>query len=283
MTAFSTFSDAIASAVEASSSSVLRVRGRRRVPSSALAWSEEGIAVTAEHTLRIDDGIEVGLPDGRTVSARVAGRDPSTDIAVLRVDASLIPPRFSDRPLKPGHLVLALGRPGRSARATLGIISAAGGEWRADSGARIERYLECDASLPPGFSGGPLIDSDGAVIGINTSRLTRGGATIPIETLRRVVPSLLEHGHVPRPFLGVGLYPVRVDEQRAGLMILSVQSGSPAAAANLLLGDVLLAVDGQPLRHPGELHDKLAAGREIAFRVWRAGEEREVGVIAGSI
>src|SRR4051794_19964429 len=165
-------SQSLAAAVAAASTGIVSIDGRRRIGSTGIVWSADGVIVTANHTLHADDGIEV---DG--VPAALVGRDPSTDVAVLRGERKgLTPIEFTDAEgLQVGNLVLAAGRPGRSIRAALGIVSALGGEWRTPDGARVERFIEVDGSLPAGFSGGPLLDPEGRAIGMNTSRLIRGG------------------------------------------------------------------------------------------------------------
>jgi serine protease DegQ len=275
----SELSDKLADAVEASSSSVVRVEGRRRIGSTGIVWSE-GVIVTASHAVHVDEGIEVGLADGAGIPATLVGRDPSTDLAVLRIDQqkNAVPIGWRALPLRVGNIVLAAGRPGRSTRAAFGIISAIGDEWRTTGGGRIDRYIEVDGALPAGFSGGPLLDTDGKAIGMNTSRLLRGsGATIPHATLQRLVAEILEHGRVRRPRLGIGVYPVE-----SGLMILSVEPGSAAHAAGLLVGDVLIAIDDRPLHHPAALQDLLREeriGKESSAKVIRAGETKEIRLV----
>ncbi|HEV7920480.1 MAG TPA: trypsin-like peptidase domain-containing protein [Thermoanaerobaculia bacterium] len=250
-------SNSLAAAVAAAAPSIVRI-GR----GTGIAWSP-GVIISASHALPSDDGISIdGAP------ATLAGRDPSTDLAVLRVDSPLTPLTFVDGDLQVGHLVLAAGRPGRSVRATLGMLSAIGGEWRTDDGARIERYLEVDGTLPPGFSGGPLLDTEGRALGLNTSRLTRAGGTIPTATLRRIVTAILEHGSTRRPFLGVGVYPVD-----GGLLIMSVHAESAAKNAGLMVGDVLTSY-----QRPHELYAALREGGEVLLQFTRGGSPREVRV-----
>ena len=269
----SELSRSLAAAVAAASTGIVSIDGRRRIGSTGIVWSADGVIVTANHTLHANDGIEVdGAP------AALVGRDPSTDLAVLRGEKKgLTPIEFTDAEgLQVGNLVLAAGRPGRSVRAALGIVSALGGEWRTPEGARVERFIEVDGSLPAGFSGGPLLDTEGRAIGMNTSRLIRGGGTIPAATLRRVVASILEHGSARRPQLGVGVYPVE-----DGLLVMSIKPGSAAAAAGLLVGDILTSVDGRALRRPIDLSEALrdaAVGSELALSITRGGESRELRV-----
>jgi S1-C subfamily serine protease len=283
----SRLSDELAGAVERGGRSVVRVEGRRRGPSSGVVWSD-GTVVTANHVLEWDEDVRVGLPSGEAVTATVAGRDPGTDLAVLRIEASGLQPASWADPdrLRVGHLVLALSRPGRSVRAGLGVVSAVGEAWRTRSGGRLDRYVQADVGLHPGVSGGLLVDAAGGGVGLGTAGLVRGTClAVPAPTLRRVIEALLAHGHVRRGFLGIGSFPVPLPSpiretlgQTGALLIVSVQPGSPASAAGLVLGDVLVSVEGQAVTQPGDLLpflDPDRIGTELAIRLLRAGEVRD--------
>jgi S1-C subfamily serine protease len=224
----------------------------------------------------------------------LVGRDPTTDIAVLRVrDAAVKALRWGEpSSLKVGNLVVALGRPGRTVRATIGIVSVLGDAWQTPAGGRIDRYLEADVALYPGFSGGPLIDAAGNVHGINTAGLRRGGSlTVVTPTIRRVVEALVAHGRIRRGYLGIATQPVRLApvlaervQQRRGLLVMEVEPGSPAEQGGLLLGDTLLQVAGQPVRYPEELFGLLGGdriGAPVSVRVLRAGAPQEISVTVG--
>src|SRR3972149_2009447 len=207
MPVLSDLSSDLAAIVDAAGRSVVRVDARRRIPASGIIWSADGTIVTANHVVQREENITVGLPDGSEVGATLAGRDPATDVAVLRLQSAGLAatPRASTEGLRVGHLVLALGRPGRTVRATLGIVSALGESWRTAEGSQIDHYLQTDAPFHPGFSGGPLVDAGGRVLGLNTAALVRGfSLTIPTVTLQRVVEMLLAHGRGRRGALGVG-------------------------------------------------------------------------------
>jgi S1-C subfamily serine protease len=295
-------SDALAATVEAADSSVVRVEARRRLPSSGIIWSSDGVIVTAYHVVERDENISVGLPDGQSVPATLVGRDPTTDLAVLRAQvpttsgvktAGLTQPTLADFDnLHVGHLVLALGRPGRTVQATLGIVSALGESWRTPAGGQIDRYLQTDVVMYPGFSGGPLIDAAGQVLGLNTSAMLRGiSLTVPTSTLSQVVQILLTHGHVRRGYLGVGAQPVRLPSgleqqlgQETGLLLVSVEPGSPADQGGLLLGDTIVALDGQPVRHMDDLLALLSSdrvGETLPVRIVRSGQVQELKVVVG--
>ncbi len=286
-------SNEMAKMVELAGPAVVRVEGRRRMPASGIVWSKEGVIVTAHHVLERDDRLRVGFGGEEKVDAQLVGRDPSTDLAVLKADQKgLTPADWAElEGLKVGHLVLALGRPGRTVQATLGIVSALGTNWRTAAGGMVDRYLQTDVVMYPGFSGGALVDVEGKVLGLNTSALGGVSLTIPTSTVRRVAQALLTDGKVRRGYLGVGVQPVRLPDalidklgQETGLILVSVEPGSPAEKGGLTLGDSLLSMDGNPLRRLDELLDLLShelVGREVALRVLRAGEAREVKVKIG--
>jgi S1-C subfamily serine protease len=280
----------LAEAVASAAPSVVRLEGRRRAASSGVAWSADGVIVAAHHSVDVDDDVPVGLEDGRTVPARVVGRDPGTDLAVLRVEAALAVARwYGGAAAKVGHLVVGVSRPGRTARARLGIVSAAAGEWRTPAGGRVERYLETDIEPHPGFSGGLALGADGSALGVTTAGLLRGaGMVVAVSTLERVVGTLLSRGRVRRGYLGVGTQTIAmvppVAGQTSALIVLSVQPDSPAARAGLLVGDVLLRAGEERLTHPAALVpslDEERVGHELALRILRAGEERDVTIVVG--
>ncbi len=280
----------MAALVTASEPHVVRVEARRRVAASGVAWTEQGLIVTAHHVVEQDEDIGVVMADGSRLAAELVGRDPSTDLAVLRVDGAPAAKWAETESLKVGHMVLAIGRPGRTLQATLGIISALGDAWRSPMGGQIDRYLQTDVVMYPGFSGGALVGADGRVIGINTSALVRGiSLTLPTPTVSRVVTDLLEHGRVRRGYLGVSSQAVQLPKeqveaagQETGLLLASVEDGGPAAAAGFLLGDTLLKLDDLPLRHLDDLLSALAdrAGQKATLRFLRAGEiaDRQVTI-----
>jgi len=287
-------SDDLASLVDKTGLAVVRVEARRRLPASGVLWSSDGLIVTAHHVVERDDQISVGLADGRSAAATLVGRDPTTDLAVLQSDEKDLAPATWAEPdrLKVGHLVLALGRPGKTVQATLGIVSALGGGWRTRGGGQIDRYLQTDVVMYPGFSGGPLVNAAGAVVGINTSALLRGTSlALPTTTVRRVIEDLVAHGKVRRGYLGVGTQPARLSEglakqlgQETGLLLVSVEPGSPAEQGGLFMGDTIVAFDGQAVRHHDDLLGHLAGdrvGASLPVRIVRGGQVQELHVVVG--
>ncbi len=287
-------SSELSAIVERVGPSVVRVEARHRLPASGIVWSADGLIVTADHAVERDESIRIGLANGETAAATVIGRDSTTDIAVLRGEArGLEPPAWTEPAgVRVGHLVASLGRPGQTIRATLGMISAVADNWRAPSGAQIERYIQTDAGLARGFSGGPLIDSAGSVVGMNTSGLLRWAAlAVPVPTLRRVVDTLVAHGRIRRGYVGIGAQPVRLPPglraqlgQEAGLLLVSVEPQSPAERGGLLLGDVLLSLGGIAVHHLDDLMSLLTAdriGTTVPARVLRGGAAQDLVVEIG--
>ncbi len=274
---------------------VVRVEGRRRGPASGVVWSADGLVVAAHHAIERDDELEVGLPSGDATTAEVVGRDPSTDLALLRVKATgLSPAPWGDADaLAAGELVVSIARPGRSPRASLAVLARAAGEYRATSGGRIDRFLETTIEPHPGMSGALVTAASGSPVGLATSGLARGAAMIvPASTLRRVVRSLAAHGGVRRGYLGVATFPVRLPpalaaaEKRSGALLVSyVEADGPAARAGLLQGDALLALGGAPIEEPRDLLPLLEEeriGEAVAVRLVRAGEVREIAITVGA-
>ena len=296
-------SDALARSVETAGTNVVRVEARRRIPASGIIWSADGLIVTANHVVRRDRKVKVGLPDGQVVKAEIVGRDPSSDLALLKIEAEGLSAveraavgtaavRTASKDLQVGHLVLALGRPGRTVQATLGIVSAYGDSWRTSMGGQIDQYLQTDVVMYPGFSGGPLVNASAQIIGLNTSALMRGlSLSIPSATIDRVVSALVKHGRVQRGYLGVSTQSVRLpaavrDElsQKTGLLIVSVEPDSPADDGGLVLGDTIVGLEESAVRHHDDLLAHLSGdlvGIKIPMKIVRGGEVRTIKVTIG--
>ena len=281
----------IAGLVADASKHVVRVEARRRLAATGIIYRADGLIVTANHVVERDEALLVSTGDGTSHRATLVGRDPSSDLALLRVEANNLPAAAWSDPaaLSVGHIVLALGRPGVTIQATLGVISALGASWRTSAGAEIEHYLQTDVAMYPGFSGGPLLSADGTFAGLNSSSLIHGiSIALPAPTIKRVVETLITHGRVPRGYLGIGIQPVRLSGalqelagQETGLMVMSVEAASPAEQAGLIQGDILVALAGQPLRQVDDLQSLLgntAIGSAIPARVARGGDIQELSV-----
>ncbi len=284
----------LAQTVREAGPGTVRVDARRRLPATGIVWSADGLIVTAHHVVQQDENITVGLEDGSKLNAELVGRDPSTDLALLRVEAADLAPLAPADPATTavGHLVLALGRPGRTVQATLGIVSALGEGWRTPRGGQVDRYLQTDVVMYPGFSGGPLVAATGELLGLNTSGLSSGvSLAVPTTTLSRVVTALQAHGRVRRGYLGVSTQKVRLPQeirdqmsQATGLLIVAVEPDSPASAAGLHLGDTIVAFDGQPVADHRELVALLGGeriGNPTGMQVLRGGAVQKITVTIG--
>jgi S1-C subfamily serine protease len=286
-------SSELAGIVESAGPWAVRVEGRRRMPATGIAWTDTGVIATASHVVERDEDLWVGLASGERLAAELIGRDPSTDLAALKVEgARLAAAELAEGAgLAVGHLVLALGRPGKTVQATLGIVSALGEAWRTASGGQVDQYLQTDVVMYPGFSGGPLVDMQGKVRGLNTSAMGGVSLALPVSTIRRVVEALQTHGRVRRGYLGVGLQPARLPkaiaeqlDQESGLLILSVEPDSPAEQGGLTMGDTLLSLEGQPIRHMDDLMALLAGdqvGKKAGLQVLRGGKMHKLSVTVG--
>lgn len=289
-------SNGLAANVEAVGPTIVRVEARRRMPASGVVWSDDGLIVTANHIVKREEDIQVGLSNGEVVAATLVGRDPTTDLAILRSEASLTTPTWAGTEadtLGVGHIVLALGRPGKTVQATMGIISALSeGSWRNPAGGLHDRYLQTDVVMYPGFSGGPLVDVNGQVLGLNSSGLMRGvSLTVPTATIRRVAESILTHGHVRRGYLGVSTQSVRVPEtlkeaagQETGLLLVAVDEAGPAGNGLLVLGDTIIGFDGDSVRSYDDLITRLTSdriGQAATLKIIRGGQIQEATVTIG--
>ncbi len=289
-------SNSLAAAVESSARAVAAVTARSRFPSSGIHL-QPGIVVTADHTVRRDEDLRVTLASGQTVDATLAGRDPSTDLAVLRVPGlDAPPPAFREEAtLRAGDLVLAVGRsPEHGPTAALGLVSVASGPWRTWRGGSIEQLLRIDGALHPGTSGGAIVDAEGRIAGLATAGLSRTSPiALPLVTLRRVVRQILAHGRVARGFLGVGLQAVALPpalcarfgrSAARALIVLNVEPDSPASRSGILIGDIFLALAGTPVSDPADVQAVLGPdfiGRPLAADILRGGELVQLTITVG--
>lgn len=295
MTNFSELSEQMANAVEAAAASVLTVHGARPVSGTVVGPDR---VLTAAHVLPADE-VTLRTPDGREVTGTVAGRDPSSDLALLRVAGLGLPALAAGGGVRVGELLLAVGRPPHGIQATLGLLERAAPE---------RGWLPSGAAPFRGVSGGALVDARGGLVGVLNAGIRRGTLlAVPAARALHVADLLASTGRVPRGFLGVATQPVHFPEMgeeaqqdrpgrrgrwggrmgtgagRVGLTAVQIEDGSPAQQAGLRVGDVLLAFDGENIRHPRELLDRVRerAGQGIVLRVLRGGEESDVAVTLG--
>jgi S1-C subfamily serine protease len=288
------FSNSLTTAVAKGGAATILVDGRKRYPASGIAYAA-GLILTADHVLTRDE-IHVLTPDGKSVTASLAGRDPGTDLALLRLNENILQPAsVAKSPAKVGQLALALGRPSSAGmQASWGIITAIGGPIRTGRGGLIDEYLQTETTPYPGFSGGPLVDTEGDVLGINTSGLTHGSSiTLPVKFAWRIADALAKHGSVKRGYLGVRTQVVELSEtvrttlkreQPTGLLVAWLESGGPAEKGGIFVGDILVAVAGQSVVDPDDLFVALnsdTVGKPVVVEFLRGGQPQAVNVTAG--
>jgi serine protease Do len=286
-------SNELAASVERAAASIVAVHGRRGIGSSGIVW-RDNLVVTSSEGIRAEEGIKLLLPDGRTSSARLRGRDPGTDLALLETDATgLHPLATASTPLKVGQLALAVGRTSNTGPiASFGIISGVSGEWRTWRGGTIDPFVRLDISVYPTLSGGAAVDAGGNLIGVISTGLSRSSVfAVAFATINRIAGKLMEQGYVSHGFLGVALQPVALPremkeklQQDSGIMLLGIEPDGPAAASGLILGDVLVAAGSQSLAEPealAELLERTPPGQIVAFKVLRAGAVQDLDVRIG--
>ncbi len=288
----SDLSKGLAEIVAKNGGGIVRLENGCRGGGSGLVWSSD-LVVTAAHLVD-DDTVGIGLADGRSVETKLLGRDEGTDLALLSISGEglIPPPRATLDGAAVGHLTISLARPGKTVRAALGMIGALGGSFRSRAGGTVDRYLQPDGGIPQGFAGGALFDHDGRVLGLNTPALmAHVGLTVPVATIERVVAELSAHGRVRRGYFGIGVSAVRLPAplaqqlgQRGAAIVVAVEPGGPSEKAGLVLGDVLLSIDGENVAGPREL-TTLLEGRidvDVAVKLLHAGklEQRTVHTTA---
>ena len=295
-TDFVNLSNELAGAVEKVAASLVAVQGRPRLGSSGMVW-RDNLILTSSEGIRAEEGIRVLLPDGRATEARLRGRDPGTDLALLEADTTGATPVpvAPDDGLRVGQLVLAVGRTTSTGPiASFGIISGVAGEWQSWRGGRLDPFVRLDVSVYPTSSGGAVVDAAGSVIGLVSTGLSRSSVlAVTRATLERVATRLQDKGSSGRPYLGISLQPVPLPRdlkekfqlaQESGIMVLGIEPGGPAAVAGLILGDVLITGGGEALPDPDVLAgvlDRAGSGETVAFRVLRAGEVHELSIKVG--
>jgi S1-C subfamily serine protease len=288
-------SNAMAEAVERAGAFTVMVEARRRMPASGIAYRAE-LVLTADHVVEREEEIRILLPDGSQRSASLAGRDPGSDLALLRLEGGgLLPAEPAAGPARLGQLALAIGRPSAEGlQASLGVVSAIGGPVRTGRGSLLEGYIRTDTIPYPGFSGGPLIDASGRLLGLNTSGLAQGvSLAIPVALAWQTAQALAQHGHVRRGFLGVRSQPVPLAlaqrqalnrGQDTGLLLVGVEEDGPAAQSGLLVGDILVGLAGEPISDPDQLLSRLVGelvGKSTPVEVLRGGQLLTIAVKIG--
>jgi S1-C subfamily serine protease len=287
------FSDELATLVERVSASTVSLNGRPHRPGTATIVAPD-LVITADHTLERDDDLHVQTSNGRSLAATLVGRDPASDLALLRVEnlngAPLTPAAAAPRV---GALALAVPRSwqGRTT-ARLGIVSAVSGTIRYGRGARLENVIVPDIGLARGISGSPLVNAQGELLGIVTTALVRGlPIAIPIETVSQVIATLREHGRVKRGYLGVALQTVRLTDrqrgardQKRGALIVGLSGGGPADAAGLLVGDIIVRAADVTVGEIDDVQSALQAatvGGTLPIAVLRGGTLATIDVTVG--
>lgn len=289
-------SNALAQATDRAAASAVAVHTESRGSSSGVLW-RAGVIVTAEHALRRDEDIQITLPGGRVVSATLAGRDASTDLAVLKCAeaTSAIAETGDVSTIKPGSLALVVGRTRASGPvAALGAVSLMVAERRAWTGSALAPYIRLDIGVQPTAVGGAVVDPSGRIIGIATPRFARFGAiAVPAPTVNRVVDTLLQKGHIPRGYLGVGLQPVRLPDalrkmlkrdDKTAAIVLEVEPEGPAHKAGIVIGDIFVALAGQHVTRLEDVHGQLGAesiGKSLPIQFVRGGALQEASIVVG--
>jgi S1-C subfamily serine protease len=288
-------SDAMVQAVEKASASTVLVNARHRFPATGIVYAAD-LVLTANHVVEREDGIRVGLPDGSEVGASLAGRDPGSDLALLRLERAVgVPAEGAPQDARIGQLVLALGRPTQEGiQASLGVVSAVAGPVRTERGGVLEKYVRTDAIPYPGFSGGPLVDGEGRILGVNTSGFAPGASlTIPVSLAWSVADTLSKHGKVRRGYLGIRSQPVEIPAaavgklgrtQKVGLLLVGIEQDSAAARDGLMVCDIIVGVAGQTVENHDDLLSHLGTdtvGKPVAMEVVRGGDVRTVNLTVG--
>jgi S1-C subfamily serine protease len=296
MSTLAEISDQLADAVSSAAASTVAVHARPRLASTGVHW-RDGVIVTTDATVKRTDDISITLPSGQRVTATLAGRDPGTDLAALRIAPGLLPvaSRGSAAALMPGHLVLALARTGSEGpQATFGVVSSVGEAWRTWRGGTVDRRVQSDLALYPGFGGGPLVTAHGHIVGINSGGMSKPLClTIPDTTIDRVLDSVLNRGYVARGWLGASMQTVRFSDTasaklgmdgRGGLVVLDVEHDSPAAHGGVMIGDVLVRIDEKRITHHDDVLTFLGServGTTVQLHVVRGGEIVSLHVTIG--
>jgi len=286
----------ISHAVQQVGKSIVAVDGRSGHTSSGIVWRADSI-LTAAHSIRHDTNIRVIIGQGRSVTAKLSGKDRGTDLAVLKLDekVELEPAQLgTGTTLSVGELTVAVARTRRgNIVSSSGVISGLMGEWQV-ARTRIDQFIRPDLMLYPGFSGGALVGAGGNILGLNTSGLIRGKSiTIPSSTLTRVADEIAAKGHLSQPYVGLVMQPVEIPrslqknvgvDANTGLLVMHVEPGGPADQAGALLGDILIHIDGRSFEDLEDVHDEIrrkGAGQEVQAKIIRGGQNIQMTIRIG--
>jgi S1-C subfamily serine protease len=275
------FSNALATRVEAAKNAVVAIRLAHGRHLTGMAWRSD-IVVASEQSLPRKDEFELVAAGGSVLTAKIAGRDPSTNIAILRPATPMASPSITAGEARSGAMVLAIGADGAGgASARLGLVNLVGPEWHSSRGGLIDRRIVLDVSVGRREEGGPVFDAGGGCLGMSTFGPRGQVIAIPTATIERVVPQLDKDGRIARGWLGVALQAVAVPDalresagQSSGLMVMSVVEGGPAAQAGIVAGDIILSVDGTPAHRFRKIARHFGAdsiGRKADLRLIRSG------------
>lgn len=288
-----TLSKELAEATAKAGAFTVAVHTESRGSSSGIIW-RPGVIVTAEHALQHDEGVQITLADGQTAEAKLVGRDPSTDVAVLKSEAAKSPaPEFAGADaLQPGNVALVVGRTRASGSvAALAFVSMVAKERRAWGGGLLAPYVRLDVALQRTGVGGAVIDPEGRVTGLATPKFAQVGAlALPVAIINRVVDALLQKGRIPRGYFGLGLQPVRLPEnlretlqhkQKTAVMVLEVEPSGPAHNAGVVIGDILVAINGKPVTRLEDVWTHLigeSIGQSVTARFLRGGVPQDLSI-----
>jgi S1-C subfamily serine protease len=281
--AFAALSDHLAASVAAAAARVVAVHGHGPRRPSGLVW-REGLVVTAEELLDGGDDLSVTLPNGTTVKAELVGRDPTTDVALLKV-ATGPAGEWRAAPIPSvGSLALAVGRGEASPIAALGVVGEVGEAWRSQQGGRIDARLRLGLKLAGAAEGGAVVAPDGGLIGMAVNGPRHRAMAIPAATLARSVAALLEKGYVARAYFGAALQGLGRRGAPGGVIVVEVEQGSPAAGAGFMVGDIITTWEGEPVRSVGDLVHRLgtdAVGHTVTLGFLRGGQSSEAACTLG--
>ena len=283
MTILSELSDQLASLVSRTATRMVAVDPNGRNAASGIIW-RSGLVVTANEAVSEEERFDILLPDGKTSTATLAGRDASSDIALLRVETESFDPLKPAKSVQAGNIAIAVGRSRIGPLSSWGIAKEAGGPWHSSAGSLIDRRMTLDLVLDRRAHGGAVVDTAGDLIGLAAFAPRHQALVIPAETVARVAERLETSGRVARGYLGASFHPVRVKPEKSGLIIVQIDESGPASRAGLMVGDVVAAWEGEAIASVRDLLRKLgpdAVGSNATLDIIRASQPKRVEVAIG--